>query len=402
MIRPVGWMIRAALLTAAACTGLAAQETAVSTSDTMAPAATTAAPHGHFGMFHRMWKHVEKPLDRLVPGQHLDASSSMATGAPLPQGPIMISHIGPVEDITNTGGQSEKVFDPQCKILVAPVGTLGSVTSLSLLAGKIALSNRFHLGSQVPMQTAIEEASARLNWLPAPAEKKIGQALLKHNQDMVLPANSRIGRIDYGHARETLARVEAAAGDTAPYQFSVLVLKESGKNASSLPGGIIELDSDLVDRHWDPEVAYFRVAHEMSHILQRHETESYQALLADSATSIESLKDVIRLNPQMMSTIIQYAHHLQNTRLDFSGQQELQADACAVRLMHKQYPDRAEFSHAMTDVEASLGPVMDTGAPGTGTSNLPGMVKELIHGPYERHPNTRERLQNLRQMASAP
>lgn len=379
---------------------LMAQTTSPSDPGQPAVAASTEHP-GHFGLFHSMWKHVKK-IDHLLPGQHVATTSAAATpDGSHPADSIQITHVGPIEDITNTGGLSEEIVDQKCKVLIAPVGTMGSAGSLALLTGKVALNNRFHIGPHMSIATVVEEASARLNWLPAPAERDIGKALLKHNQDMILPRTGRLGRIAYAHAEQTLKDVQMAAGDTSPYHFSIYVLKESGRNASSLPGGIIELDSDLVGRDWDPTIAYFRVAHEMSHILQRHETESYQALLADSATSIASLKDIMSRDPSQFKTIFAYAHHLQSTRLDFSGGQELQADACAVRLMHKQYADPVRFTQAMTDVESSLGPVLDGAAPETKT-DMVTVVQSLIHGPYERHPGTRERLANLRAMAVAP
>lgn len=363
-------------------------------------AATDTAPassaNGAGGFFHRLtapWHHGSAGSS-----EHSADGGSLATD---------LSRHGDVRvvDISTVSNRADQVVDPSCKVLVQPFGAVGSSMSLAAFAAKVELMNKLGMGSGSDIHEIVRRAALQLNWLPAPTEAEIGQHLLAKDRPDILPRDhGRIARTAYSHAEQTLAAVLAQVHAPLPYGFRIYVLKEAQGNASSLPGGIVLVDEDVVGRRWDPDVAFFKVAHEVSHVLQRHETHAYQAALVDGVRSLADLRKLIANSSQRSAgSVIGQLWGFKSLVINFSSQQELQADACAVRIMRSRYTQEPQLVHALRDVLASFPPAIANSQQSMQPKDLDGVLKFLTNGVYERHPDTRQRRENIvRMLAQKP
>ena len=76
-----------------------------------------------------------------------------------------------------------------------------------------------------------------------------------------------------------LALVLSGVTEAHPYTFELHVRGAGEDNAMALPGGIVYIDAGLL-READPAKARFALAHEISHVLRRHETRIAQRALS--------------------------------------------------------------------------------------------------------------------------
>lgn len=310
-----------------------------------------------------------------------------------------------VVDIDSVADRADVQFDPQCKVLVQPFAFTDNVASLGLYVGKAELASQVGslLGKaprqQVDAPHLIRLAAMRLNWMPMAVEVKLGEQRLSEMQNLILREDrNRQSRLEYANARHTLAEVLAQIHQPVPYHFRIYVRRASGGNAQALPGGILLVDADIVAGHgYDRTVAFFKIAHEVSHVLQRHETRRYQARLVDGFTTLAQLQNVLTQARGNPLALLPMASGLKQLFINFTQQQELQADACAFRLLRQRDPDRQDMAAAVRDIENSLGPLPAQGiAPQAPT--LVAQLHFLSDGRFERHPNSQERESHLAQL----
>ena len=86
--------------------------------------------------------------------------------------------------------------------------------------------------------------------------------------------------------------------------------------------------------------------------------------------------------------------------VNFTEQQELQADSCAMQMMAKRYPDPKQLSTKLALIEKRMGPLVQTAAEGPKGNEALEALKYLGDGVMERHPNTMQRHNNLRVVLS--
>lgn len=339
------------------------------------------------GGIHLPWHHDEKDVETTS-----QQASTQTEPPALYAGPDVR-----IVDITTTSNRADEVVDPTCKAIVKPFNVMSSTLSLATFVAKIKLSHLLGTSSGSGTHALIRSASMQLNWLPAGVERAIGARLLARDKDGILPKDgNRIARIAYQHADATLARVMAQIPGKVPYEFKIYVLKEGQGNASSFPSGEVLVDEDVVGRNWDPDLAFFKVAHEVSHILQRHQTHAYQAAMADGVDEVSQLRNLlVRVNQQSPSSVISELWSFKTLVINFSSQQELQADACAVRLMSTGYPDPKARASAFKDVIASFPSSVGNADSEMKPKDLVEIVKVIGNGIYERHPKSQERRENI-------
>lgn len=303
-------------------------------------------------------------------------------------------------DIESWSKTSNVVLDPQCKVMAQPFGIGDNAASLILLAAKLKLKS-FLDGMQgekaQPLKVAdVTKLAARnLNWLPMDVELQLGASMLP-DADILDENKNADSRKMYQLARATLADIVKDIAVPLPYDFQVQVRTMSFGNASALPGGIILVDRDLFKKGFDPDHTYFVMAHEVSHVLQRHQTRMYQARLADGIDSLEGLKQLMggaaKADP---ANLVAYGAALKRLFINFSEQQELQADSCAMRLMAKRFPEQKLMAAKLNRIQQHLGPVVPVVAENPQGNLLVENVKYLGDGVMERHPNTLQRRANL-------
>ena len=330
------------------------------------------------------------------------------------------------------------VLDPQCLRLVEPFVIGDNVAELaSLGAGMLGdnasaiISNQLQrlnpnaapvaapavkLGHNIPAH--LRRTAVRMNWLPMPMEVMYGEHLLGEMKAGLVPRDSRIGPALYVRADALLAEVLASITELHTYQFKLFISSQAGDNAMALPGGLIVIDKALVQK---PELrgkAYFALSHEIAHVLQRHETRSVQARIVDTMSLKASLPEMIKAMRQVNSEPAAVVSLVLAGKLLFEKHfinQELQSDACAVRLVDRTLKDphrvRASiqaFVNALTpnDRPAAPGRTVRPGGAGpalvppgtTDSADSAGDLVTLVTRPIDRHPSTEARIQNLNAM----
>jgi len=303
-------------------------------------------------------------------------------------------------DIDSWSNLSNVVLDPVCKQPIQPFGITDNVTSLGLLAAKLKVKgfvDGLSKNGQPPLavKDIIKLAARNLNWMPMDFEKQIGESKVPEAEVLDENKNKDIKKT-YAQAREILADILKNVPEDNPYEFKIIVIKSSYGNATALPGGIILVDKDLFKKGTPPEYPYFIIAHEVSHVLQRHQTRAYQARLADGIDSIDNFRkllgDTSHANP---GAILGYASAFKNMVVNYSEQQELQADSCAIRFMKTKYPDQKMILEKMVKVEQKLGPITPAIPDDSKDPALLKQLQFLGDGVLERHPNTKQRKDNF-------
>lgn len=342
------------------------------------------------------------------------ASATQPTSAPLPpaQGEVPESSSPATQpgtafnvlDIDSWSRTSNIVLDPQCKNLVQPFDITDNAASLALLAGKLKVKgflDSLQGQSQAPLRTGdvVKLAARQLNWLPMALEREIGVAMVP-DADILDENKNADAKRTYAQARAVLADIVKELPQPLPYEFKVMVRTTSYGNASALPGGIVLVDRDLFKRGADLDFAYFVMAHEIAHILQRHQTRMYQARLVDGIDTLDGFGKLLgSTNAAQPAALVGYASSLKRLFVDFTEHQELQADSCAVRLLAARVKDPKVLESKLAAIERALGPITAAVPPKAtteGASHLADHLKFLGDGIFERHPNTDQRRNNLR------
>jgi Zn-dependent protease with chaperone function len=303
-------------------------------------------------------------------------------------------------DITQISAAASTVLDPMCKEPVQPFGITDNAASLLLLAGKLKLQGTidiFQLGGRqtTSSRDVIKMAARNLNWLPQDLELKLGEILLQ-DADILDEHRNKASERAYTKARIVLNDLVKLLPQPLPYSFKIFVNKTSHRSASALPGGIILVDRDLVEDDADPDLAYFVVGHEISHVLQRHQTRAYQARLVDGIDTLDNLsKFIASQRKKSPESILGFASALKKLVVEFSENQELQADSCSIRWMSQRLGDPKKLQAKMLSITQQIAPEIQSSQKSTNDRNVIDMLTHLGDGVYERHPNSKKRRDNI-------
>lgn len=307
-----------------------------------------------------------------------------------------------ITEITQVTKMSSTMLDKKCEIPVAPFALTDNFASLTVLAGKLAASNMIEqIGNKNQAQSrhkipqVVRLAARQMNWLPMAAEKVYGDYLFEQETD-ILPPDGKQGKAAYQTARKILADVLKGIPETSEYQFQIHVLKQAGSNAKATPGGHIYVDKGLVTNPALLGKAYFAVAHEISHVLQRHETRALQGRVIDTLSLASNLPGLLnamnasRSDPRAIVGILSTGKEMLSR---YHADQEIQADACAVRLLTDIFPDARDLSTSIKQFVATL-PKATPEQAGMKQDEWT-LLSELVSRPIDRHPNTTERVAHL-------
>jgi predicted Zn-dependent protease len=325
------------------------------------------------------------------------------------------AQIDGVKEITKLSPKASVVLDRNCPLLVQPFTLTDNAASLAVFTAKEAatdvgkrllgnignvlgrgLPSMAPQGGQISASTKL--AAKQLNWLPMTTEVAYGERLHKEETD-VLDRESRLGRKHYPVADKMLEDVLASVGQPHEYQFRLFILKNASRNAIARPGGFLYLDQGLVDDPAHHPKAYFALAHEVAHVLQRHETKELQSNVIDSISSKDDLVKVVTGSRGDPNLVLSYIKAEKNRFTRHHVDQELQSDSCAVRLLDRALPDRNALAASIDAFVRDLPEAEAATAPSTAQSDearLARTVHEVVDSPIKRHPNNQERLQNLR------
>ena len=134
-----------------------------------------------------------------------------------------------------------------------------------------------------------------------------------------------------------LKEILSAVDQPNDYKFQLFILKRSGQNALSLAGGRIYLDEKLVKDTKLHDQAIFAMSHEISHILQRHETKHIQTRIMDSIDLLDTVKNIKSIQSGGSEAQVIFGGLLAGKQLFTMNymDQELQADSCGYKLTAK-------------------------------------------------------------------
>ena len=322
-----------------------------------------------------------------------------------------------IKEITRLAPKASVVLDKNCPQIVQPYKLTDNFASVTVYlvkqdvqAGIKALGRGFegfvrgqgigpirldNTARNTPASAKL--AAKQLNWLPMNAELLYGEQLHQEETN-ILDRDRKLGKKYYPVADKMLQEVLSQIDEPHEYQFKLFILKNSGGNAVARPGGFIYIDQGLIDNPAKHPKAYFALAHEIAHVLQRHETKELQSMVIDSISDTGDLVKVmssVRNNPSVILAHVKLEkdmftrHHID---------QELQADSCAVKLLSRVFPEEQGLTNSIKAFLKDLPPPeLDARAPlpQTEIERAAASVHDIVNSPIKRHPNSQERTQNL-------
>jgi hypothetical protein len=226
-----------------------------------------------------------------------------------------------VKDIDEVFSLSAREFDPSCKSLIEPFGTTDSLLSLGKLGAKLAINNasaRYGFGGQsMDLRSTLRLAGKNLNWLPMEAERMLGERMHGDMAADFLDGERKANKPAVTRANQIMQALLTGVKEELPYKFQIDVRKASG-NAQALPGGFLVIDRDLVTVPKNEDKAYFALAHELAHVLQRHETRAIQARMTDTVDSFDGLRKLIDGVNSTPGNIMAYSNDIMGRFVVFS------------------------------------------------------------------------------------
>ncbi len=243
-----------------------------------------------------------------------------------------------------TRGPAAVVRDVNCDTMVDPfelsdnmdraIDDVASSAFRSLLTGQTDF--------KAIVLRAARDAARNMNWMPVATEEMWGGQM--HDQraaSLISPEGNKKDKKYYANLNAAFARVRAGLPENLPFQFKLFVLNEDHVNAIADPGGFIYVSRPALDagkggkkeQAANEEKLTFMLAHELSHVLQRHETRALQSKLIDSVDTVFKLKQMIGQKQANPLSTIMVADMVANRFAKYTIDQEMQADTCAVRLL---------------------------------------------------------------------
>ena len=313
-----------------------------------------------------------------------------------------------IKDIKKVSKIALVVLDKNCPNIVEPYDLKGNALAVGkFIATETAKIAFKWLTDKIPgtsKENAMNDVavSARLgakqlNWLPMEAEVLYG-AKSHETETNVLERTSKLGEKYYPMADELLKNILSTITVKHEYNFQLFILKNDTRNAIARPGGYLYLDKGLLE---SPEMlpkAHFALAHEISHVLQRHETRELQNVVVDSMTSTKQLLDAMRMASKNPAALLENVKVGKDIFSQHHSDQELQSDSCAVRLLSRVLPERRELANTVNVFLKDLPPpepVAPRVAPQDDAGKLAGLGHDIVDTPLKRHPSTTERTANL-------
>jgi Peptidase family M48 len=359
-----------------------------------------------------------KPAEEAPPRSETDPTGSQgssgesddarhSTPAPAASGSSSVPDVR-IKQIQRGSKKAAVVLDKHCPDIVQPykltdnVASVGAFTLEEMLK---KLPNLFDSRARSSKKDLDLGASARIaaiqmNWLPMQAEVLYGEKLHQEETD-VLDRESRIGKKFYPVADRMLAEILEAVEEPHEYEFKLYLLKNATRNAVARPGGFIYVDQGLIDNPAQHPKAYFALAHEVAHVLQRHETKEVQSMIVDSIKTRSDLAKVmssVRGNPNV---VLAHVKVQKNLFTQHHVDQELQSDSCAARLLSRTFTDPARLAASLTAFLRDLPKPTATKPappPQSDVERLGTLAHEIVHDPIKRHPTTQQRYDNLRKI----
>jgi Zn-dependent protease with chaperone function len=317
-----------------------------------------------------------------------------------------------IKEITNVSPLALVVLDRNCPNIVQPYqvtdnvasllgfGLKNAVTSAAASLGNILSGKKLSLTADEKIPDSMRLAAKQLNWLPMEAEQLYGKRQ-HETESNILSRDSKLGKKYYPVADTILNELLSKISEQHDYTFQLFILKNSTDNAVARPGGYLYIDQGLIDNELNHPLAHFALAHEVAHVLQRHETQELQSMAVDSFTAKKDLVETLPMIKTQPSALLDHVKIGADIYTKHHVDQELQADSCATRLLSRVYPARSDLTTVINAFVKVLPP--PTGAPPAqpatnDAEKLVAATHDIVSTPLDRHPNTQERAANLQTM----
>lgn len=221
---------------------------------------------------------------------------------------------------------------------------------------------------------------------------------LHQEETNILEKGYKLGKKYYPVADKMLQEILSKVDQQHEYEFKLFILKNAGGNAVARPGGFLYIDHGLIENPAKHPKAYFSLANEEAHVLQRHETKELQSMVIDSVSDTKELLKIMsrgRNNPNVILAHVKLEKDL-FTRHHID--QEMQADSCSVKLLSRVFPDGQGLTNSIKAFLKDLTTAeLDKPAPPpqSDLERVAASVHDVVNTPVKRHPNSQERMQNL-------
>ncbi len=232
----------------------------------------------------------------------------------------------------NLSPRASVVTDVRCDTLVEPFELTNNLVALAKLSAEMGMATLFqqNQSAKAAVPRSVKTAAKNMNWMPITWEKMYGEDLHKQRADVLPSGSTKMAKL-YEQGNGILKRILAQITDPHPFEFKLSVTDDPKANAEAYPGGYLYLSKEALDR--GPEYAAFALAHEIGHVTKRHTTKETQARIVDSVTTFDELKQLMAGPNANPATVLHYGRYLHGLFLNYSREQESQADGCAIRLL---------------------------------------------------------------------
>lgn len=285
--------------------------------------------------------------------------------------------------------------DIKCETLVEPYDYVGNIASITTLAAKVESIALLGTGMKGKDRLDIyKNGFKQLNWMPVSMEIELGDAMHKKRAD-ILPKKGKNAK-DYEKAESLLKSITSNIPDTSSYNFSIYLIRGNDKSAEALPGGKIYITKSVLSNN---NYAKMTIAHEIAHTLKRHYTMEYQTLVLDLVDNIDTIKSIkssitqssdkesnkgINLIYTKIASTAVTKEFLFNIARDFTKNQELEADSCALKLLS----DEPNYFIIANNFYTNL------------SKSSSKKDRKLLDFDMYDHPTSQERLDNLKERIS--
>ena len=305
------------------------------------------------------------------------------------------------------------VADKFCETMVVPQDVQGTFTAtlknagqtgwktLTGFAGKALRGESKTVDTKGVQQELEEDARLELkrgNWLPMATEVEYGRRSHELLVPTLMDRDGKLGKELYPRAAALLEEIKRGIEGSHDYKFVVFIREEPGFNAMALPGGYLYLDSGLLRDPAQYDKARFALAHEIGHVLQRHETKELQGVIVDSYEDVKELRTAIansRNKAEQAAVLLKNVKISKDNYVLHTMEMELQADACSARLIYNAFPSGTEMSASTKAFLNSLKAAPSTPTAPAAVPEFPSVMQEFVSLPEKRHPTSAERTDHL-------
>lgn len=271
-------------------------------------------------------------------------------------------------------------FDKECEHPVESFSLVDSAMTVGALFTKLQMAQRLGGQKNIDSLKYLKEGAKQINWLPIEVELLWSQQRIKEYSKMILDESKN--KADYEKANKILSNILATVGESHDYNFKILLYRDKGKAAVTLPGGTILITKSALH---DENYAIFAIAHEISHTLKRHETMELQSQIIDGLKSVDELSTVLKNPTKNINTIMARGMTNKAFFMKFHEDQELGADACGVAFVKRAFPEKSSLiiqNYYKTLPENDLVVAKKD-------------IFDFMTASINRHPGSKERKQNL-------